>query len=457
MNIKLIIFDLDGVLIDAKEIHYESLNKAIRKIAGDRFTINREEHIGRYDGLNTKAKLKLLTLNKGLAPDKYEGIFNLKQQYTQELIEKNISFNEQLYNDLGKLKKNFKLCVASNSICDTVTSALFYTKLSHHISFFYSNEDVKNPKPHPEIYLQCMLRAGVSPKETLIIEDSYNGRLGAEQTGAYVYGVNSPADVTYSNIMNSIESQGQYKMKWKSDKLNVLIPMAGLGSRFEKAGYTFPKPLIEVKGKPMIQVVAENLNIDAQFIYIVQRAHYDKYNLKSLLNLITPNCKIVIIDGLTDGAARTALTAEQFIDNDTPLLIANSDQFLEWDSSEFMYAMMGDFVDGGIVTFTATHPKWSFAKIDKDGFITEVAEKNPISDIATVGVYFWKKGKDFVDCAKLMIRENIRTNGEFYICPTFNEGIKSGMKIKRFHINKMYGLGTPEDLNYFVENYKGTV
>ena len=237
--------------------------------------------------------------------------------------------------------------------------------------------------------------------------------------------------------------------------MNILIPMAGAGSRFEKAGYTFPKPLIDVGGKPMIQVVVDNLNIDAKHIFIVQKEHYKKYNLKYLLNLITDNnCEIVQVDGVTEGAACTTLLAKKYIDNDEPLLIANSDQFVEWDSNEFMYSMTADNVDGGILTFKATHPKWSFVKLGDDGFVSEVAEKKPISDIATVGVYYWKKGSDYIKYAEQMVEKDIRTNNEFYVCPVYNESILDGKKIRIFNINKMWGLGTPEDLDAYLKNYE---
>ena len=201
-------------------------------------------------------------------------------------------------------------------------------------------------------------------------------------------------------------------------------------------------------------IVVDNLNIDANYIYVVQKSHREKYNLDTLLNLIAPGCKIIETEGLTQGAACTALLAKEYIDNDAPLFFANSDQFVEWDSNEFMYKMNETNADGGIVTFKATHPKWSFAKIGDSGFVTEVAEKNPISDIATVGYYYWKHGSDFIKYAEQMIEKNIRTNNEFYTCPTFNEAIVDGKKIKTFNIDKMWGLGTPEDLNYYLENKK---
>ena len=202
----------------------------------------------------------------------------------------------------------------------------------------------------------------------------------------------------------------------------------------------------------MIQVVVENLNIEANYIYVVQKSHREKFNLDILLNLITPGCKIVEVDGLTEGAACTALLAKEYIDNDNPLFFANSDQFVEWDSNEFFYKMNESEVDGGIPTFRATHPKWSFVKLDEDGFVKEVQEKKPISDIATVGFYYWKKGSDFVKFAEEMIEQNIRVNNEFYVCPVYNNAVHSGLKIRTFDVPKMWGLGTPEDLLFYIQS-----
>ena len=149
--------------------------------------------------------------------------------------------------------------------------------------------------------------------------------------------------------------------------MNILIPMAGAGSRFEQAGYTFPKPLIEIHGKPMIQKVVENLNLEGRFIFLVQKEHYEKYALQYLLPLIAPGCEIVQVDGVTEGAACTTLLAKKFIDNDAPLITANSDQFIEFLNDDWAEELCGD---GGILTFNATHPKWSFAKLDEMGYVT---------------------------------------------------------------------------------------
>jgi len=236
--------------------------------------------------------------------------------------------------------------------------------------------------------------------------------------------------------------------------MKIVVPMAGAGSRFETAGYTFPKPLIEVRGEPMIAKVVKNINLQGQYIFLVQKTHYEKYNLQGLLTLIAPNCKIVQIDGLTEGAACTVLKAKEYINNNEPLIIANSDQYIKWNSFETISSFNHKDADGGILSFTSVHPKHSFAKVDSNGYVTEVAEKNPISNNATVGIYHWKRGADFVRYAEQMISKNIRTNNEFYICPVYNEAIQDGKKIKISSVDEMWGMGTPEELNNFLNHYK---
>lgn len=451
MSIKLIVFDLDGVLMEAKVIHYDCLNKAL----GSQYEISWEDHLGKYDGLKTSQKLNILSKEKGLPVELHKKVWEDKQKYTLEML-KEIQPSTQLIECLSKLsEEGHKIVCCSNSIRKTVLVVLSKLGIIEYFDLVISNEDVKNSKPHPEMYWKAIASMGVLPEETLIVEDSPFGLLAASRSKSNIFRVESPKDVTYTNISKYLKDNKIMTPKWKNDKLNVLIPMAGAGSRFEKAGYTFPKPLIDVNGKPMIQLVVENLNLDANFIYVVQKSHREKYNLDTLLELITPNCKIIEVEGLTEGAACTALMAKEYINNESPLFFANSDQFVEWDSNEFMYKMQETACDGGIVTFKATHPKWSFVKVNENGLVEEVAEKNPISDIATVGYYFWKKGSDFVKYAEKMVEQNIRVNNEFYVCPVFNQAIEDGKKIRVFDIPKMWGLGTPEDLKHFLEAYKG--
>jgi NDP-sugar pyrophosphorylase family protein len=241
--------------------------------------------------------------------------------------------------------------------------------------------------------------------------------------------------------------------------LNIVIPMAGRGSRFQQAGYAFPKPLIEIKGKTMIEVVVNNLRpkSDHRYIFICQKEHYDKFDLYNVLKNASRNkFEIIQIDGVTEGAACTVLTAQKHIDNDSNLLIANSDQFVEVDIDDFVKTAQKKDRHGLIMTFPSSHPKWSYARTDKKGTVIEVAEKKVISNKATVGIYFFNKGSDFVKSAQSMIEKNIRFNNEFYVCPTYNELILDDRNIGTYNIKveKMHGLGTPEDLIAFIEKLR---
>ena len=455
--IKHVIFDLDGVLLDSRDLHYYALNDALRLISED-YVISREEHLSSYDGNTTTTKLKLLTKEKQLPEDKYDEIWNLKQQFTTERLQ---SLQENL--DLQRLFKflkdeGLKISIASNAIRQTVWTCLDKIGVLRYCDHVLTNEDVFLCKPNAEMYMRCMIHTRTNPDETVIVEDSHTGRKGAIRSGSHLCPVTGPEEVTFNYITNFIKNKDknmeEIKPKWLGGNMNILIPMAGAGTRFEKAGYTFPKPLVDVNGKPMIQTVVDNLNIEANYIFIVQKSHYEEYHLQTVLENIAPKCTIVQVEGITEGAACTTLLAKEFINNDKPLIMANSDQYVDWDSNEFMYSMVGDNVDGGILTFKSTHPKWSYARLGDNGFVTEVAEKKPISNIATVGIYYWSKGSDYVKYAEQMIDKNIRTNNEFYVCPVFNEAIEDGKNIKVFDVPKMWGLGTPEDLNNFISNYE---
>lgn len=234
--------------------------------------------------------------------------------------------------------------------------------------------------------------------------------------------------------------------------MNILIPMAGAGSRFALKGYGFPKPLIEVCGKPMIEVVYNNIDINGKYIFIIQKQHNLKYGMKELLETISPNCSIIQIEGLTDGAARTTLLAKEYIDNDEELIIANSDQFVDWNPNGFCELIKKNDCDGAILLFKCIHPRCSFAKVDR-GIITKVVEKKVISDDATVGIYGWKRGSDYVKYAERMIKKKIMTNGEYYVAPVYQEAIDDGKTIMPYSCNKMLGLGSPEELDYFLMHH----
>lgn len=448
---------MDGVLVDSRDTHYEALNRALNDI-DEKYVIDYDEHIAKYDGNSTTTKLKMLTETKGLPTNLHGKVWELKQKHTLSVL--NEYCNDERINSILKELKSmgYLLYCASNSIWITMKTILLRKGFLEYFDYFISNEDVKDHKPNPDIYLNCVNRANISPRECMILEDSPIGKEAAIASGCYLCPIENSDDLTLDKILKHVKFyENQNKLYEVSNEwignINIVIPMAGRGSRFSSAGYVFPKPLIEVNDKPMIQLVIENINIKGNYIFIVQREHYEEYCLKYLLNLIAPNCKIICVDEVTEGAACTILLADKYIDNETPLLLANSDQYLEWNSSSFLYSMMSNGIDGGISTFRNTHPRWSYVKLDKSGYVSEVKEKEVISEYATTGIYFWRKGSDFVKYAKQMIDKNVRVNNEFYVAPVYNEAIQDDKKFKIKDCDKMWGLGIPEDLNHFLTNY----
>lgn len=235
--------------------------------------------------------------------------------------------------------------------------------------------------------------------------------------------------------------------------------MAGKGSRFKEVGEVRPKPFIKIMGKTMIERVLENLNCEgAHFILIAQEKHLEDY--ADIVNEICNKYSIefVTIDQITEGAACTCLFARRLINNSFPLVIANSDQIIDIDFQEFIDDCFNKNLDGSIMTFKdlSMDPKWSFAAIGSDGLVSRVAEKMPISNQATVGIYMFKTGSIFIDSAIDMIARNERTSNEFYVCPTYNFAISNNSRIGIYEINQnqMHGLGTPEDLKKFIEKNK---
>lgn len=240
--------------------------------------------------------------------------------------------------------------------------------------------------------------------------------------------------------------------------MKILYLLAGRASRFKEAGYTIPKPLIEVKGKPMISWATDSLKFieDKKYIFICLRDHERDFQISlKLKSLYGSSAQILFTNGVTEGAAVSALLAKDYINNDEELIVSNADQyFLSEPFNDEMKKKKREYA-GLIPVFEATHSRWSFAKLNDRGMVTEVAEKVPISNNATVGVYYFRKGSDFVWGAEEMIRKDIRRNNEFYVCPVFNELIGRGEKIKSVPAPIMWSMGTPEDVLYFEKYYKG--
>ncbi len=275
--IKAIIFDLDGVLVDTKHIHFKALNNALKKFKFKEITIN--DHIKIYDGLPTSEKLKILRKKNKIPINSFSKIKNYKQKITEHILKKNIKKNKKIINIMKSLHGRYKIAVATNAVNSTLEICLKKLGISKYVDFKLTNEDIKNPKPNPEIYLRIFIKFGIYPSEALIIEDSHYGREAAISSGAKLFPIKKMSELNIKKIKNNLSSRKIISKKiisWEDNKMNVLIPMAGAGKRFFEAGYVFPKPLIEVNNKPMIQWVIESLNLKANYIFIIQKEHQKK-------------------------------------------------------------------------------------------------------------------------------------------------------------------------------------
>lgn len=244
-------------------------------------------------------------------------------------------------------------------------------------------------------------------------------------------------------------------------RVNLVIPMAGQGSRFANEGYRLHKPFIDVLGKPMIERVLENLMVD-RFItpHLIIRSEFETIYKETLSQIKErwPAISITCVSEQTQGTACTVLALNDNIEPDIPLVIANSDQLIDENFSKFLSFSLdrSRSTDGTIMVFEdmTRNPKWSFVKLDKTGYVIETKEKQPISRLASVGIYFFLTSSSFFSAAKHMISEQDLINGEYYVCPVYNYLIQAKKRINVFKIEKrqMVGLGTPEDLESFLDN-----
>lgn len=233
---------------------------------------------------------------------------------------------------------------------------------------------------------------------------------------------------------------------------NILIPSMG-NSTFFKDSF-FPKSLTEIKGKTMLETVIDNyagLN-PKRFIFVFDDKECCKFHLDSSAKLLSPSCTVIRLKGQTKGALCTCLMAVDYINDDTPLVIANSDQIIDIDYNAVLQRFAKEMADAGVITFPSVHPRWSYAK-KQVGEIVEVAEKRPLSKDAIAGFYYYRKGADFIDCAKRSLMKGSCLNGQFYISASINELILVGKKIGYYPIRKeqYHPFYSPEKIKEYEE------
>lgn len=204
----------------------------------------------------------------------------------------------------------------------------------------------------------------------------------------------------------------------------LLILMSGRDDAFREAGYLYPKTLVEIGGMPLVQVVLDSLaelrKQAARVIVTIQREEDRKHHTGAVIRLIEPRADVVLIDE-TAGAACSALLAIEHIDANAPLVIINGDQLLRADLPQILDGFVNQDLDGGIVVFEAVHPRWSYVRCDADGYVVETAEKRPISNLATAGIYYFKRAGDFLSATMSMIKKNAHVGNNYFVCPAYNE------------------------------------
>lgn len=468
-SIKLVVFDLDGVLVDSRPLHFLAFNRALAEI-GPQYVLSHAEHSAKYDGRPTTAKLDILCKDKGFPADKRNDVWKLKQKYTFEIIDKEMQPQPRLQGILKELKaRGFTVYCASNAIYKTVQLMLMRQGLLEYFDFVISCEDVRRNKPHPSIYMACVDRAGYLPCETLVVEDSPIGRRAALASGCHLCPVSDPTDVSLEKILAHVQKAEEFQHRFNpfvshipwltKGELNILIPMAAdYSKQSEQTGFNKPFPLYPVADKPLLQWVLSNLRIVGRVLFLLRRDHDQQFRITEELSNLMPGAEFIFVDEPTDGAACTCLLAKARIDNDLPLVIAGPDQFLEWDVNAFMYNMQTDGVAGGACTFAVAdndehRDGYSYVTHDEHGFIQRVAEKEQISATGLAGVYYWKHGRDFVSGAEAMIAAGKRVQGQYFIAPVFNEGIAQGKAYKTFAAHRCYKLRSPADVDAFLEKY----
>ena len=237
--------------------------------------------------------------------------------------------------------------------------------------------------------------------------------------------------------------------------LQIVIPMSGEGRQFAEQGYTFPKPLVDIAGRPMIEIVVRNVTPREphRFVFICRKEHVERYALAEVLQLIAPRSDLILLNQPTAGALCSVLLAADRLAEDGELLVVNADQYVDASIDVFLAAARQVKADGSLIVFPSTHPKWSYVKVENGGVVA-VAEKRPISRNATAGIYYFRGSHSFLRAAERVILKNAAVGGEFYVCPVYNELILEGRTVTIYPIarEQMHSLGTPEDVKTFAAN-----
>ena len=484
---KAIIFDLDGVLVESKDLHYEALNMALNQVAGPEYVINQQEHESIYDGLSTNQKLILLERAKKLHQHLHMEVFLRKQEITLELFNTHVKQDKAIQETLAGLKYlGFSIAVASNCIRASVIALLDGIGAMPYVDAFFSNEDVKNAKPAPDIYIKAASCFACNPSEVLVIEDTPKGWEAAIRAGANLFKVKSPESVRLTPILNHINLL-ENNIK---PGLNIVFPLARSTQQYwldgpDHLSSEVPLQLADVNGRPLLQLLCENIlpanlvhsdsgiNNDylrstvgqIRFIFLVRENHVNKFQLNSLLPRITNYFPTTVVPVHCDqlGAVKTCLLAETLINNSQPLMIADGGHYVRWDKGvkgviEMFQAISANTADACVTVHESSDPRWSYVQlaasnstVANSSIVVSCREKVRVSSHACTGLYYWSKGSDFVSIAQETTKNPNKTvRGQYYLSTLINEAIEnSHKKVIAYFVDKNWSIRNTTELNKF--------
>ena len=428
------LFDLDGVLVNSVDIQYQSTIDAINKYTKIDIT-NKFDNILKST-ITTKKKLQYFVEKNIISKEQIVDIYNEKKKIADSKFNHLTIDNEKIKLFSFLKKKKCRIAVVTNGNKNSAKIILKALGLYCFLDLLISNEDVINSKPHSEPYIKAISHFGGDLKNFIIFEDSETGLKSAYGTGCEVYKVENINDINLSLIkqLNNLNR-------------NILIPAAGLGSRFKKRGFKLQKPLIELENKTLIEHAISSLDIEGNYIFVIRKIdNNSNIELITALRNIKPECKVIEIDYVTEGSASTCYLAKEFIDNNNELIISNCDQILKWDSKKFLEYSSN--YDCSVLTYKSNEDKNSFIKTDENNKGIEIREKEVISDNALVGVHYFKKGSDFIKSYEYILNNKIKFKNEYYVSTVCNHLINEGKEVVNypFQENELYySTGTPED------------
>ena len=461
--IRLVVFDLDGVLVESRDLHYEALNQALEEEAGKQYVINREEHLSVYDGLSTNQKLRMLEVAKGLPRDLHAKVWARKQALTNTLVKKILLPSDHILETVSALKEmGLPVCVASNCIRSSVRTILTHIGLIPHVDVFLSNEDVENPKPAPDIYLRACNIFGVHPSNALVVEDSVKGFEAASRAGCHLLRVSNPGGVTKSALKLRIQ-----ELETDTEEILVILPLAGPYPEIWHGNETAEMPLYlaDVAGMSALEVIGQSLRsrrFSVRYIFVVKDSVASAFNIDALCARAVDYARLEVVkiksDSLSSVHTILKIPNEDIPDN-MPLLIADGHHVPVWLDGQCLDDLLGSPSDGAVTVMQSIDPRFSYVRLntttnrkmqDSNAVIEVTMEGRPTSNLACSGLYFFKQARHFKDAAKIAIKCNRRWLGRFYTAQLFNEMVKCGLMIQAIHLKHCWSLRTVDE----IQNYE---